>query len=247
MSSRLIKLIDLLANSGRPITLREASEQLHVNKPSLMRLLKFMREENLASHDDGVEGYTLGPKVLLWAGAYQKNLNLLRVSQDRLRKLMNECNETVILYMLSGLSRIVLSVEFPSREVNPHVELGSAIPIPYGAGGRVIAAFLEPSLLEKILSNPVEPWARITVWRPRALKAECRKIQKRFVAVSRGDRSPETWAMASPIFNHRNQVIGNLAIVSPSYRFAAVKHFQKTLIKVAGEISSEMGSSIKFP
>ncbi len=244
---RLVQLIDLLASSDHPITLKGASARLNINKPSLMRLLNFLRKENLASHVEGMEGYALGPKVLLWAGSYQKNLSLLRVGQNKIRKLMNECNETVVLSMLNGFSRIVLTVESPSREVHSHVELGLSTPLPYGAGGKAIASFLEEDLLKKLLSKPIKPLTRTTVWRPEALRAECCKIRKTFVAVSRGERSLETWAMASPIFNHSNQVIGSLAIVCPSYRFDSLQSYQKTLTRLARDISSEMGSSVTFP
>lgn len=245
--SRLVKLVDLLANCNRPITLKEASAQLNINKPSVMRLLNFMRKANLASQVDSVEGYVLGSRVLLWAGAYLKNLNLLRISHSRIRKLMTECNETVVLSIVDGLSRIVLAREFPSREVHSHVEIDVPIRLPYGAGGKAITAFLEPNLLEEVLSESIKPLTKTTVCTPQALKMECRKIRESFLAVSKGERSRETWAIASPIFNHANQVIGSLAIVCPSYRFHTMKRYQKSLINLARDISSEMGSSVRFP
>jgi DNA-binding IclR family transcriptional regulator len=244
---RMVKLIDLLAESERPITLKEANAQLKINKPSLMRLLKSMKEENLASQADGFEGYMLGPKVFFWAGSYLRNLNLLMISQNRMRKLRDECNESVVLSMVRGLSRIVLAGEFPSREVLSNFEMGVSIPLPYGAGGKAITAFLEPNLLEELLSKPIQPLSKTTVCTPEAIKAERRRIRKSFLAVSRGERSLEIWAMASPIFNHANQVIGSLAIVCPSYRFQAMKGHQKSLINLARDISFEMGSSVRFP
>lgn len=247
MLRRLVMLLDLLASSDMPITLREAYEKVHINKPSLMRLLKSMAEENLASQPDGFEGYTLGPKVFSWAGAYLKNLNLLTVSQNGMRALRDESNESVVLSILRGFSRVVISGEFPSREVLSHFEIGVTIPLPYGAAGKAITAFLEPNALEGLLSKPIKPLTKATVSNPQALRAECRKIQKTFLAVSKGERSSEIWAIASPVFNHANQVIGSLALVCPRYRFKAVKRCQKSLINLARDISFQMGSSMRFP
>jgi len=240
-------MLDLLAGAEEPVTLGEASTRLKINKPSLSRLLGFLKEEGLAVQDGGTEGYTLGPKVLPWASSYLRNGSLLKISPDRIRKLRDRCNETVVLSMRDGLTRIVLAVEHPARVVRTHINVGQSIPLPYGAGGKAITAFLDAKLLKELLSRPIEPLTRTTVRTPQALMEEIRKIQKRFLTVSKGERSSETWAMASPIFDHKNQVIGSLAIVCPSYRYKTARRYQRDLLNLARDLSADLGSSVRFP
>src|SRR3990172_1673053 len=228
--ARFVRMIDLLASGERPVTLREASAKLKINKPSLFRLLTCMKEEGLAAQNGGLEGYTLGPKVLPWASSYLRNVSLLKLSPERIRNLRDKCNETVVLSMLNGLTRIVLAVEHPSRVVRTHINVGQSIPLPYGAAGKVITAFLDGKLRKELLSRPLKPLTETTISTPRALKEEIRQIQKHFLTVSKGERATETWAMASPIFDHKDQVIGSVAIVCPSYRYKTAKLFQRDLI-----------------
>lgn len=93
----------------------------------------------------------------------------------------------------------------------------------------------------ELLSRPIEPLTRTTVRTPQALMEEIRKIQKRFLTVSKGERTSETWAMASPIFDHMDRVIGSLGIVCPSYRYKTAKRFQRDLVNLARDLSADLG------
>ena len=94
-------LLDFLAASGKPASLREVSEAVKLSNPTAYRLLRALLEMGYVTRPADSRDYLVGPRTALLA-AVDPYKQLKSQARPLLRRLHKEFNETVNLGVLSG-------------------------------------------------------------------------------------------------------------------------------------------------
>jgi DNA-binding IclR family transcriptional regulator len=141
--------------------------------------------------------FRLGPASLRLAQIYQAGFALGDETIPVLRALAHDTGETASLYVRDGAERVCLFRVEADRPVRAHVREGDRRPLDRGAAGKVLRIFAGETL-------PEGP-----------------HVQAQRYAVSRGEVSPESAALAVPVFGAGSRLLGALNLSLPVQRLTA--------------------------
>lgn len=215
-NDRLISIVEVLAEHGK-LPLTDLADRTELPKATAHRFLKSLEDSGWVERD--AEGsYWLGAGLVGLSRQYLES-NTIVVASGPMRELRDELHETVSLSRASAGARICIQ-QFPSDQALRYVhEVGSVGPLHAGASGKVLLAFGEPNLRQKVAREGLDKITKTTISEPQALEAELALIKSRGWAVSRGERTPGSAAIAVPLRTRLPGTFTSLAIFAPDIRY----------------------------
>lgn len=167
--------------------------------------------------------YALGPLLIRLVRSGAVSPSLREAAVPSMTALRDAEEETVGLHMLlPDDERVVVDqVESHLPLRRTYTELGVPIPLPYGAPGKVLAAFLPTDRREAVLQRPLEHVTPTTVVDPEALREEMDEARHTGYALSFAERTPGIRTVAAAIFDHSGSVVGCLSLSGPEMRMSA--------------------------
>ena len=139
--NRIFSLMDCFSVEKPELGVREAARMLGISPSSCGRLLSELRDEGILVQNPDTRMYTLGGRVIRWAGVYTATSDLRKKAFPYMQSIYKETNETVTLYSAREYDRICVE-RIESRKTVRIVEMvGTCIDIFAGSGGKSILAF----------------------------------------------------------------------------------------------------------
>lgn len=232
-------LIDCLGRAGEPMTLGEVRDALDMPKSSTHRLLTELAGLGIVRRtQDGL--YALGPRLLYWGEAASNGYDLRRIAEQPMRRLRDELDESVHLYVRERDVRICIAAAEGRQVLRPFVELGRPLPLRVGAAGKLLLAFAD----EKTQQLEIERAAGEATGSHKPIDAEqLEEIRTERWATSVGEREPGVSAAATTVFDGRGRVVAALCISAPTVRLPEERFadLRPALETCAAEISSLLG------
>ena len=206
------------------LTLSEIARATGLNTSTVHRLLAAMHENNLVRQTRD-RRYAPGPLLIQLVRGGAVATSLREAALPTMAELRDEVEETVGLHRLTpGDERIVVDQaesHHPLRRT--YTELGVPIPLPYGAPGKVVTAFLPPDRREAVLRQPLKQVTPTTVVDPETLRQEMHQARRTGYALSFAERTPGIHTVAAAIFDHSGSVAGCLSLSGPELRMPAAR------------------------
>ena len=226
------------------LRLTDISQRLGLHKSTTHRLLSLLKKKRLITADTASQLYSLGPGVVELAWIILRQQDLRTVCAPYLERLRQATNETVSLYIRMGDRRVCIEELESDQEIKYSQTLGLATPLHVGAPGKVLLAFLSPAELEAILATlPLTALTARTITDRVQLLEELTVVRQRGYAMSEGERSPWTSAVAAPIWDWSGKLIATLSVLGPSQRLTreTLPALGQQVQQVALEISTALG------
>ena len=188
--------------------------------------------------------FGIGPKLSILGKGFERNRLVLSLVRPVLRDIALKTGESASLYVRDGFERVVLAREDGTHAIRHAISEGQRMDLHAGAAGKVILAFSTPEMLDIVLARtglPKRTDATIT-HRPRFLK-ELENVRNQGYAVSIGERVADVCALAAPVFEHGDELVGALCISGPISRFTPeVRKSHAALLLAAGRtLSRQLG------
>ncbi|TCP50031.1 IclR family transcriptional regulator [Tamaricihabitans halophyticus] len=183
------------------------------------RLLAAMQSNRLIRHTAD-RRYALGPLLVQVARSGALPATLREAALPEMHALRDATDETVGLHeLVSPTERAVIEqVESHQPLRRTYTEIGVPLPLPYGAQGKVLLAFLSPAEREAVLARPLEALAPGSIQDPDVLRAQLPEIRASHWALSLSERTPGIHTVAAPLFDHTQSAIGCLSLSGPTVR-----------------------------
>ncbi|MGO4887589.1 IclR family transcriptional regulator [Anaerobacillus sp. MEB173] len=212
-----------------------------LNRTTVFRLLTSLKEKKLIIKDEERGTYKLGLAFVGFGQIVSENLDIRKESLQELRRLSSLTKETVSINVLQANRRVCVEKVDGSQDIRQFVKLGFPYPLLKGASGKVLLAFCEASVIEKV----IEEWVEINSEpfnRDQFMK-ELQEIRDLGYCLSKNDRVFGAYSISTPIFNAENELIAGLSISGLSMRLTEEKEqeFITQVINGAREISKKMG------
>ena len=217
---------------------------LGVSHSAAGRLMAAMKTLGILHQNHDTHMYSLGGKVLFWAGVYTASMDVRNVALPALQDLHRATLETISLYVLEGIDRVCIERLESPQNVRIVAHLGRRLPLYAGSAGKVFLAFLPAARREEILLATVfKPLTEKTIVDPTQFSAELERIRSQGYAVSHGEWILDASGVAAPIFGQNGEIVATLTISGPSQRFTpeTVASYIYEVVRVAKIISNEMG------
>jgi DNA-binding IclR family transcriptional regulator len=226
------------------LRLIDISQRLGLHKSTAHRLLSILKKRGIVVMDPTTQLYSLGPALVDLAWIVLRQQDLRTICRPFMEQMRHATNETVSLNIRMGSKRVCVEELESDQEVKYSQALGLTAPLHVGAPGKALLAFLPDADLEGVLRMlPLTPITPDTITDLPALRAELARTRARGYAVSVGERSAWSAAVAAPIRDRSGQTIAAVSVSGPSHRLTSkvVKELAAQVMDVAQEISAALG------
>ena len=239
----VLRLMELLANSAAPRRLTEIAIDLGISKARAHRHLRALLRHGYVRQDAATERYEIGIKVLVLGEAVRDRFDVLTAMRPQMLRLREATSQTVTASALVDDAVVVLELLQGRTLIEFGVRPGAALDLHASAHGLVALAFGPPRLRDKALSEPLKAWTRATVTRPKELAAVIDKVRRQGWATAPDQVMPGVNALAAPVFDHRGQWCGTLALVGSTQFIPGrpPKFLIEQVTSAAAEASRSMG------
>jgi IclR family transcriptional regulator, KDG regulon repressor len=242
---RAVRILDCFSQDRIELGVREVARMVDLSSSATGRLMVAMKELGILSQNPVTRMYSVGPRVLTWAGVYLATSDIRNVGYPYLQELHEATRETISLYILDGYERVCIerlestqNVRFVAPRVGRH------LPLHAGSAGKVMLAFLPEARRESLLtSGNLSRLTEKTLVDPERLRAELSLIRSQGYAMSNGEWILDASGIAAPIFDRNSDVVAALTISGPTQRFTpeVIQDYIEKVMRVARQISLGMG------
>ena len=243
--NRAVKILECFTQEQPELGVREVARRIALSTSATGRLMMAMKDLGILSQNPMTRIYSIGPRVLTWAGTYLSTSDIRNLAYPYLEELHQKTSETISLYILDGNERVCIerlestqNVRFVAPRVGRH------LPLHAGSAGKVLLAYLPPERQDEILNAPVLlRLTEKTIVDPQTLREELIKIRELGYAISNGEWILDASGIAAPIFDRNGAVVAALTISGPTQRFTeeVVAGYIEYLTRVARNISMGLG------
>ncbi len=241
---RVIAILDCFSFERPVLGVREVARMVHLSSSTTGRLMASLKSLGLLSQNPSTHSYSLGARVLTWAGVYAGTLDIRNTALPAIAELHQETRETISLYILEGNERVCVERMESPENVRIIARLGRRLPLYAGSAGKVFLAFMPNQRREDILSTvPLVPLTPNTISDLPTLRKELDCIRQQGYAVSQGEWTQDASGVAAPVFDQTGNIIAALTISGPSQRFTpeAIARYIPVATRVARQISRDLG------
>jgi DNA-binding IclR family transcriptional regulator len=244
-ATRVIQILETVGASKQGISHAALSAALKIPKGSLSLLLA-----DLVAHDflflrkEDERRYVLGPQILVIAGQYLTDLDIVQLGRPTVHEVMSTTDESSALAVRKGFEMLIVYGENCSQPLKRAVEIGYRAPLYTTAGGKAILAHLSDEEIQQYISSAkLSPMTHETITDPKTLLRDLKAIRSEGIAYAREEQYEGLIAMAAPVFDLYGSVVASIVVTLPTIRFNAKseKLVKDTLRRASEKLSRELG------
>lgn len=241
---RALSILEVLAQSGSPLTLSEIAEEVELDRSTVYRFLGAMELRNMVEQNDS-NRYKLGLKLVEIGYAALEDMDLRLVARPILQDLVHRCNETANLSVLIGHEVMYIDQVESSNMIKMFARIGSRAPAYATGAGKALLAYLPPKELDEVLERVnFRPYTKRTITGPELLRASLSQIRLQGYALDFGELEAGVNCVAVPIFDWRGYPVAALSMSGPSSRVTEEfinGHLANILVAAAEQVSHKLG------
>lgn len=233
-----------LEQGAREQSVKAISEQLHLSKSRVFRILSTLRSRGFVEQDPQTKNYRLGLKLFQLGQRVASGFEIARAADPILADLTEKTKETSYVYALDGLEAVGVSKHECEQAIRISADLGRRDTLQVGAACNLLLAYLPSTLRNQLLdSGPLPQLTKNTLTDPQDLRKRLAEIRRLGYHLSRGEEQEGVDGLAAPIRDSTGRVVAAVAIAGPSVRFAPERtDWLIPLVCEAGRrISTELG------
>ncbi|MFE9204149.1 IclR family transcriptional regulator [Micromonospora sp. NPDC007230] len=236
--ARAIDVLALFDTTHPTRTLRDLVAATGLPKTTVVRVCATLEARGLLLRPSETT-YAPGPAFLRWAHLAASLWDVSDHTRAMMRELVDQCGETVNVYVRQGTERVSIAQEEGTATVRSVVPLGVPMPLSRGATARVLLTGAPNGLLERL--------AAAEGLDPEALARTVASTRETGYAFSHGERELGASAVAAPIVAHDGRVLAALSVSGPTSRFTAdrIAAYVNAVVTAAQRISDQGLGSVE--
>ncbi len=220
--NRAINILSVFSHARPLLSLAEVVQLVELPKTTVFRILSSLVERRFCEFDSETGKYSLGFDLLRLADIRRRQSNVHDVALPIMREIRNAVNETVILSVRSGDSRVHIDFVEGLHAMRRMADLGVQAPLYVGAASKMLLAGMDDEEIQEYLSRTeLVPFQDTTITERSQLWREIRAIRKRGYSESRGELFSGGGALAAPIKDFSGKTVGVIDILTPVHRYSA--------------------------
>ncbi len=240
-----VKLLEYLAESGRPQRVTDIAVFLGMTKARVSRHLSTLSDLGLVSKTPDNSGYRLGSMLFRLANAALDQYEITNIAYRYMVVLKNQISESLLLAIPAGGDALIVSKVAGNRPFSPQISRGTRWTVPTSPTARLILAFSHENTRERILSRRTErdPEGEVD-FDPNVLRRRMKKIRTDFYEFDENPHGSGFSGLVVPIFNYLDRIEAALTIVMPMQPDDTKRktRYLKQAKETAIEISRVLGS-----
>lgn len=243
-AGRIFKILELLADKGE-MGLLELSEELHLNKSTVHRMLSSLIYMGYAKQNDSTQKYALSFKIVNMAGKLLERTNILPIAKPYLKSLSDLSGETVHLVQKEGNNILYIDkVEATAGSIRMVSHIGMIHPMYCSGVGKAILSTMSEEAVAKIWKESViEKKTEHTITDFQAFKKVLEEIRKKGYALDDEENELGVRCIAACIYDYHRDVKYAFSISGPVSRMTPeyIEKLSHDVLRVQRELSEELG------
>jgi DNA-binding IclR family transcriptional regulator len=207
------QIIEALAAAGQPMRLTALAGQLGEPKAKMHRHLSTLKHLGFVDQDAKTETYRLGLKLVYIGQSAIDQFDLRRLAEPYMSRLRDLTRQTIVLSTPANGDAIINAVVESPNLVTISVRLGYRLPAHASAQGRLNLAFAPAAVQQRILARKLQAFTPRTLVDPAQMRERLAQIRRELFDVSMDETLLGISAVAAPILNFDNELVGAIAIV----------------------------------
>ncbi len=232
---RALDLLEAFSGKEAELGVTELARKLKLHKNNVFRLLATLETRGYVEQDKETERYRLGVKVYEVAAVFLQHLDLRRQARPHLESLAAKSGETAYLGVLDRGSIVYVDMAESEQAVRVAPRLARRFPAVAAAAGHVLLAGLGRPQQEEAVAGQAEP-AR--------LLERLARVTADGYAVDQEECEPGVVAVAAPIRDLEQRVVGAVECDAPAFRWALARlqgELAPLVITAARQIEARLG------
>jgi IclR family acetate operon transcriptional repressor len=217
--SRVLRLFDLLAAKRRGMSLTEVSDAMEVPKSTLLASLKALAGDGFLINEGGL--YLLGPAAYRLAGNVLASWSMADLVRPYVRRLAEMTRESVGFGIADWeIGQVIYTDGVNSPQpVHYAMRAGLRAPLYASAAGRVLLAYADEKQRAAYMARmPFRPLTPATLTTADRLNENLAAVRKLGYCASFGELLNDTAAIAVPVFDPNDEIVGALMVAAPLER-----------------------------
>ena len=233
---RGLDVLDLFCHGATKLTLTEIAARIKLSPSTASRLLHTLLIRGYLSRDEETRKFGIGSQALRLTTSSFRTFDLRPVAAPVLRKLSEQYNESISLYVILDGHRVCIDRIETTHALRHVVNVGDRLPLTRGAGGKVLLAWLP----EEEIKTAIPPGEKVSA-------SELSRIRKQGFALSIGERDQGVGAIAAPVFDANGRILCSLSLAAPVARLnrEAFERMAPDIVNAADQISAALGHAKK--
>lgn len=217
--SRALDILEAFTAGQDELGVAELSRRLKLHKNNVFRLLATLETRGYVQQDRPTGNYRLGMKAYELGSVFLHHLGLVRHAREALEQLARETGETVYLGVLDGPSVVCVDAVLTTQAVRVVSHQGGRLPAHATALGKAQLAFRPQEDLEALWKahELASPTPRTLTSASRLLE-DLARVAERELAVEDEELEPGVRAVAAPVRDYANRVVGAIGVSGPAFR-----------------------------
>jgi DNA-binding IclR family transcriptional regulator len=243
--ARVVSLLRALAEGPPTQSIADLAEALSLPRSTVHRLLNLLKSLEIVSADPQTRQYGPGVELYRLASILASRIPLIELAMPLMREVADRCQETVLLgsYLPARRRMIFAEKVDAGGSMRYVIEMNTPVTLCCGASGTGILAFLPKEEVDLVLGEAVVSPPDGVPIEVSLLQAQLAEARQRGFAFSRSQRISGAVGIAAPIFDARSQVVGDLCLTIPEFRFDpnSVDSLAQLLLDAATKLSHLLG------
>jgi DNA-binding IclR family transcriptional regulator len=247
---RGLQILSLFSDSRPELGVSEVARELGMHKSRVHRAIKTLEDMCYLRRDPRTRRYCLGYKAFEIGALAGRHSNTMSWARAQLRELAARFEASVSLRLVDDTDLLIVDTVETVDDPELHVPTGARIPLNYGAGGQVRAAFLPDERIRALIAMHGLPryTLRSITTEAEFLKA-VRATRERGYAVSEGETVPGSFSVAAPIVDRSGALTAVLVGSRRTLGFTRprILEFARTAVETADRISARSPGQVALP
>ena len=223
-SSSPERLLDILLmfDVDETVSLQQISARFGGSRSSTYRDIGFLKSRGFVE-EAGPGRFRLGTTVTRLAESAGAINRLGPVARPHLESLAGATRESVLLCRRSGTHVQMLAGIDSGQMLRVSVRAADGQPLHCGSFGKVLLAFQQPHLIERVLAQPLQQVTERTVVDATVLREQLAAIRSRGHAISDSEVEAGTRSVSTPVWSKVGELLGSITVAAPSVRMPAAR------------------------
>jgi len=218
-AERSLRLLALLANEGRALSLADLAVRLGLPKATAHRLCSQLLDSGFLARDTDERCFAVGPALRQLAFDTLNHGVVRGLRHEVLAALVTQVGETCNFTTLDGTQVLYIDRVEAQWPLRLSLDVGSHVPLHCTASGKLFLAMLPTAERDRLIAElPLQRMTRHTVVTAKALRAECESIAAQGHSWDREEFIAGLIAVAVPVHDTRGIVRAAIALHAPTAR-----------------------------
>ena len=242
-----MKVLRALADAGGEQNLSRIAEKAGMPSAKAHRYLVSLMRAGFVARDPKSNRYVLGPETLRVGLVALARTDVVEVASDEMNLLREKVSGALLLAIWGANGPTIVRWLESRRTVTVNVRPGSNMPLLRSATGQVFAAFMPEATVMPFIEQEVAELRsqKMPVPTLAQIKSRIEQTRKTGWGHSNGEMLPGVLALAAPLFNHQQELVGVITALGPAGFFDDARDgpTARELKQAANAISQRLGAT----